>query len=67
MKNERLEICCKCPLYEESVYGPRCNPHLYIGPNDEISFSEKDGFVKGCNCILKYKTKNLNNHCPANK
>jgi len=63
--NERIEICKKCPIY--SVDG-RCNSKLWLNPNtNEVSVYSKPGFVRGCNCIIQVKAKNLNNHCVAGK
>ena len=63
--DERLEICKKCPIY--TVDG-RCSSKLWINPDtDEISTSQKPGFIKGCNCIMIVKAKNKLNHCVAGK
>lgn len=61
--DERLEICKKCPLWEVTTYGVVCNGNLYINEEQKTSFIPKEGYVKGCNCKLAYKTKNPNAHC----
>ena len=63
----RLEICKQCPLYETMSYGARCNPSKYINKEGETSWIPKPGYVKGCNCILKRKAANPDNHCIINK
>lgn len=63
--NERLAICKKCPIY--SIDG-RCNSKLWLNPNtDEVSVNPRIGFIRGCNCIVSVKARNLNNHCVAGK
>ena len=65
--NERLEICKKCPIYD-STRGGRCNSNLWINPDTEdVSTYAKPGYIRGCNCIIGIKARNLNNHCIAGK
>lgn len=63
----RLDICKKCPLYKKTVYGEICNPYLYIDKEDNTSRTYKEGFTKGCNCLLRRKASNPENHCIVNK
>ena len=61
---KRLEICNSCPIYSSG----RCNSKLWINPeNDDVSTSPKAGYIRGCNCLIKVKAKNPNNHCIAGK
>ena len=61
---ERLAICSKCPIYNNG----RCNSNLWINPNtDEVSTYARIGFVRGCNCYIKIKARNIYNHCIAGK
>ena len=61
---ERLAICKECPIYTND----RCNAKLWINPDtDEISTYARTGFIRGCNCIMSVKARNLNNHCIAGK
>ena len=61
---ERLEICSKCPIYNNG----RCNSNLWLNPNtNEVSTYAKIGFVRGCNCLISIKAKNMINHCVAGK
>ena len=60
----RLAICRKCPLYSND----RCNSKLWLNPDtNEVSTYARPGFVRGCNCVMKFKAKNPNNHCVAGK
>lgn len=63
----RLAICRKCPLFSPRL-GGMCNNRLwYNKETGDVSMSQKTGYVKGCGCALKYKTKNSNEKCPAGK
>ena len=63
--NERLAICKRCPIFSSQG---RCNYNLWINPDtDEVSTTQKYGYVRGCNCIIKIKANNPNNHCVAGK
>jgi hypothetical protein len=62
----RYNICLVCPIcdQEDGV----CNSHLYLNPeNNDVSTTPKEGYIKGCGCILENKIKNKTNHCPAKK
>lgn len=64
--NERISICEKCPIYNP-IRGV-CNPNLWINPdNNEVSTYAKIGYIRGCNCIIKVKARNIHNHCVAGK
>jgi len=65
----RMIICKECKLYKaDGVFGAECNSKLYLNPKtDETSFKPKEGYVKGCSCILRSKTRSLDSHCPAKK
>lgn len=64
--NERISICEKCPIYNP-IRGV-CNPNLWINPdNNEVSTYAKIGYIRGCNCIIKVKARNIHNHCIAGK
>ena len=66
---ERMAICKACPLFKEDEYwGPKCNPGLYLNPDtNETSRFAHAGWVKGCGCVLKLKTKQPNAKCVARK
>ena len=64
---KRLEICKSCPLYKETAFGAVCNPKLYINKAEETSYIPKEGYKKGCNCILRRKAANPGNHCIIGK
>ena len=68
LAEERLEICRNCPLYKESIDGPICNPRKWINPETgRTSYYPKEGYKRGCACLLDKKVHNPNNHCVANK
>lgn len=61
---ERLEICSKCPIYSKG----RCNSNLWINPDtNEVSTYARSGYIRGCNCYIEVKARNLTNHCVAGK
>lgn len=63
----RQGICRKCPIYS-SKFGGICNGKLYLNPaTEDVSTNPKPGYVKGCNCAIKYKTRSMNAKCPAGK
>ena len=62
--DQRIDICNRCPIYSRG----RCNSNLWLNPNtNEVSVTSKPGFIRGCNCIISIKAKNMNNHCIAGK
>ncbi len=66
MEEERWEICRHCPIYDSDK--GQCNGHLYLNPqNNDVSADPKDGYIKGCGCILELKIPNEKKHCPAKK
>ena len=61
---ERLAICERCPLCTRG----RCNSNLWLNPKtDEVSTTAKIGYIRGCNCYVNIKARNMNNHCVAGK
>ena len=63
---KRLAICKECPIY--SPNSDRCNSNLWINPDtNEVSTYARIGYIRGCNCFMKVKTNNPNNHCVAGK
>ena len=64
--NERFKICKECPIYNPRK--DRCNSNLWLNPEtNEVSSYAKIGYVRGCNCIISVKARNLNSHCIAGK
>jgi hypothetical protein len=51
----------------DSVWGPICNPSLYINENNEISNKNIIGYIKGCGCVLNSKTRVPDSKCIINK
>lgn len=65
---ERMDICKDCPLITDSSIGKVCNSKLYVNPiTDETSKFPKEGYYRGCGCVLTAKTSCLSCSCPANK
>lgn len=65
---KRIEICRKCPLLKEDlIFGEVCTSKLYINNKDEISKTPKEGFIKGCGCVMASKTRVDKAHCIINK
>ena len=65
--DKRLEICKACHLYKETAFGPVYNPKHHINEEGETSYIPKEGYKKGCNCILRRKAANPGNHCIIGK
>ena len=65
----RIKICEECRLYKISFSGAICNPDLYLNLEDKTttSYIPKNGYVRGCNCLLKRKAKIKNAKCIAGK
>lgn len=64
---ERVAICKKCPLYKEGVFGPTCDSEKYMNYKDETSYWPKEGYKKGCGCLVRQKAMNPNSHCAFKK
>lgn len=66
---KRLAICKECLLYKnDPERGPICNPAKYMSPDGkEVSYFRKDGWVRGCSCLIGYKIIKQNAHCVAKK
>ena len=66
---ERLKICESCPIVKiDPTYGPICDNTKWIDPKtNEVSRFPRVGWIKGCNCKLRWKTKNPTSHCVAGK
>lgn len=67
--DERIKICKQCKLLkQDNIFGEVCNSRLYLNPNtDETSKIPKEGFFRGCGCVLKAKTRVKYAKCPAGK
>ena len=63
---KREKICRKCPIF--NPVNQTCNPKLYLNPDtDEISTSPKQGFVRGCGCLILKKLRIQSSKCIAGK
>ena len=65
----RISICKSCKLYKiDGIFGPECNPTIYLNPiSNEISTKPKEGFINGCGCVLRSKTRVKDAKCPVGK
>lgn len=67
LSKNRMKICYSCPLFSNKL-GGICNSKLWLNTiTGDVSTTKKDGYIRGCSCSLRYKTKNPNEKCPANK
>ena len=59
LSETRLSICKRCLIYRESKnFGPMCNSSKYISEDgNETSDIYKKGYIKGCGCRLRAKTR----------
>lgn len=66
---ERLKICEKCKMVTiDSTYGPICDSSRWMNPRTgEVSRLPKSGWIKGCGCKLRWKTKDPSARCVASK
>jgi len=63
----RLAICRDCPLYKVGNFGPVCDSKKYINREGDVRWLPKDGYTRGCGCLLKQKAANAANHCIIKK
>lgn len=64
----RLSICKKCPLMLNRYGRLICNDKMWLNPETgDFSTTEKDGYHRGCGCIIMDKIKNINNICPLER
>ena len=67
LKNNRLKICYRCPLYSKML-GGICNNRLWLNvKSGEVSTKKKEGFNRGCGCILESKARLSDATCPNGK
>ena len=64
---KRIRICYSCPLYSQN-FGGQCNNKLWLDPiTGDVSTEPKDGYKKGCGCLIKSKVAATNTKCPVGK
>ena len=67
ISKNRLKICYRCPLYSNRL-GGICNSRLWLNRNTgDVSVIMKPGYIKGCGCRLRSKTRLPNAKCPVDK
>ena len=63
---EREEICRKCPIF--SSFRGVCNSKLWLNPEtNKVSTSPKEGYIRGCGCMILQKMRIPSSHCVAGK
>ena len=64
---KRMSICRECPLFKKQWDGNhRCDGSKYMNPETkEVSHLPKKGFIRGCQCVIEYKARNINATCVA--
>ena len=63
---ERTIICGACPLFD--IFNNMCSPSLYLNPEtNDVSTYQKEGYIRGCGCHLKWKIAGKKSKCPAGK
>lgn len=69
LRDSRMKVCESCKLLkEDKIFGLKCGKHIYLNPEtDETSNTWKEGFYKGCGCILDAKLRVENSKCPLGK
>lgn len=69
LAQSRLAICKECPGYKETkAFGPVCDSSKYISPDgQEVDIKPHQGWIRGCGCRLKAKTRLKNAHCVIGK
>ena len=67
ISKSRLQICYRCPLYSTKL-GGICNSRLWLNVDTgDVSLEKKEGYVRGCSCRLRPKTRLPEAKCPAGK
>ena len=66
---ERIEKCRSCKLHSiDRIFGEVCNPRLYVNPlTNEVSKTNKPGFIHGCGCVLNSKCRVPEAKCPIGR
>lgn len=69
LQKKRMIICKGCKLYQvDKFFGAMCSRKLYLNPEtNETSKTPKEGFSKGCGCVLDSKTRVERSKCPHDK
>lgn len=69
LSETRLNICRECPLFKDTInWGPMCDSSKYISEDGEQwSLIPLPGYVKGCGCRLRAKTRIPNISCIVGK
>ena len=68
LRDERLEICKYCGLYEETRIGPMCSSSKYMDPKTgDVLLFPKTGYVQGCGCRINAKAALKHSKCIIDK
>lgn len=62
--DKRLDICRNCPLLIKNIMV--CNSDKWMNPDTlEVRNSSKNGYIRGCGCLVSRKVTNPKAKCPA--
>lgn len=68
LSEKRMDICKQCPLFSDKSYGFVCSNDKWLNPEtNDVSYTPKDDFIRGCGCRLKAKTTLRSEKCPVGK
>lgn len=66
LADKRYPICLQCPLYNKE--SGRCDVHkCYNKEKGILRTYPGDGYICGCNCIIKAKVVSKSSTCPLDK
>lgn len=65
-RERRRSVCLRCPIY--SAEWGTCDSRKWIDPKTgAVSAAHRPGYVRGCGCLVDYKTRGVDNSCVAGK
>lgn len=69
LAEKRLEICRNCVLSTILDTGLKCDSNKWINKNnfEEWSYLPKENFVRGCGCLLHFRSRNPEKHCVVDR
>lgn len=69
LSEKRIQICRECKLFkDDKVLGYICDKNKYYNPiTDSLALEPTDGYINGCGCRLRAKSRLQEAKCPLNK